>query len=418
MPLKGLLEKASVVSISGGYDAQCVPLKTTSADNKNYMDANINLLFVSASVADELVLTSLLAEKAGDSGVRVFAVTSAQAFYDALHSETRYQVIIVDERQRWSSWREIAATCAKNRPDALQVLLVEPKRLDRFDTSLDADVTAVYPRNSAGFVSLARLVVKLDAQERSFSLRHESVGVEEAAEEEPNGKERERLVYAVSHDLQDPLQLARRYADILNEDHVGELGDSGSKVLGHLQFNLARTQEMLDELLDFSRLQNVEPDYQLVNFNELLDEAIELYKVTLDEIGGSVSRQHRLPTLAVDRRQFQRVFQNLIGNAIKFRSERPLHITARAQRVRNEWRIGIKDNGIGISDEDTKRIFGMFERAGSVDEYPGTGMGLAICKQIIHNHGGKIWVRSSLGSGSVFIFSVPQAENAIDMAAG
>ena len=418
MPLKGLLEKASVVSISGSYDAQCVPLTTTSADNKNYMDANINLLFVSASVADELVLTSLLAEKAGDSSVRVFAVTSAQAFYDALHSETRYQVIIVDERQRWSTWREIAATCAKNRPNALQVLLVEPKRLDRFDTSLDADVTAVYPRNSAGFVSLARLVVKLDAQERSFSLRHASADAEEAAEEEPNGEERERLVYAVSHDLQDPLQLARRYADILNEDHVGELGDSGSKVLGHLQFNLARTQEMLDELLDFSRLQNIEPDYQLVNFNELLDEAVELYKVTLDEIGGSVSRQHRLPTLTVDRRQFQRVFQNLIGNAIKFRSERPLHITARAQRVRNEWRIGIKDNGIGISDEDTKRIFGMFERAGSVEEYPGTGMGLAICKQIIHNHGGKIWVRSSLGIGSVFIFSVPQAEDAIDMAAG
>lgn len=418
MPFKGLLEKASVVSTSGSYDARCVPLKTPSADNKNYMDANINLLFVSTSVADELVLTSLLAEKAGGANVRVFAVTSAKAFYDALYSETRYQIIVVDERQRWSSWRDITMACAKNRPNALQVLLVEPKRHDRLDSSLDAEVTTVYPRSSAGFVALARLVGKLDAQERSFSLRHEPGDAEETAVDEPNGEERERLVYAVSHDLQDPLQLARRYADILNEDHLGELGDSGSKVLGHLQFNLARTQEMLDELLDFSRLQNAEPDCQLVDFNDLLDEAVELYKVTLDEIGGSVSRQHRLPTLMVDRRQFQRVFQNLIGNAIKFRSERPLHVTARAQRVRSEWRIGIKDNGIGISDEDTKRIFGMFERAGSVEDYPGTGMGLAICKRIIHNHGGNIWVRSSLGSGSVFIFSVPQAEEAVDMTAG
>ena len=190
------------------------------------------------------------------------------------------------------------------------------------------------------------------------------------------------------------------------------LGESGGKLLGHLQFNLTRTQEMLDELLDYSRLQNARPDKQPVDFNELLDEVTGLFKLTLDEIGGSITRQHSLPTLMVDRRQFQRVFQNLIGNAIKFRSERPLHITVRSQRVRNEWRIGVKDNGLGIPEEDAKRVFGMFERAGAADSLPGTGMGLAICKRIIQNHGGKIWVRSSVGSGSVFIFSVPQPDDA------
>ena len=82
--------------------------------------------------------------------------------------------------------------------------------------------------------------------------------------------------------------------------------------------------------------------------------------------------------------------------------------------MRNEWRIGIKDNGIGIVEEDAKRIFGMFERGGGAEDYPGTGMGLAICKRIVQNHGGKIWVRSSLGSGSVFIFSVPQPDDAGD----
>jgi signal transduction histidine kinase len=116
----------------------------------------------------------------------------------------------------------------------------------------------------------------------------------------------------------------------------------------------------------------------------------------------------------VDRRQFQRVFQNLIGNAIKFRGERPLHVTVRAQRVRDEWRIGIKDNGIGISEEDSRRIFGMFERGADAEDLPGTGMGLAICKRIINNHGGKIWVRSSPGSGSVFIFSIPQADEVVE----
>jgi signal transduction histidine kinase len=202
---------------------------------------------------------------------------------------------------------------------------------------------------------------------------------------------------------------------MLNEDYESSLGETGSKVLGHLQFNLSRTQEMLDELLDFSRLQSAEPERQPVDFNELLDETVELYRVTLDDIGGSVSKEQDLPILTVDRRQFQRVFQNLIGNAIKFRGEQPLEVTVRAQRVRDEWRIGIKDNGIGISEEDSERIFGMFERGGASEEYPGTGMGLAICKRIINNHGGRIWVRSSPGGGSVFIFSVPSTDEPQDL---
>jgi signal transduction histidine kinase len=372
------------------------------------VNSDINVLFVSASVADETVLTTLLARDEAGESIRLSAVSSAQVFFDAVYSEQSFRVIVIDESQSWGDWEGIVTTCVKNRPNALLVLLVAADRSGQHEASLNAGVTAVYPRDSAGLIALARLVSKLAAQERSFSLRHEAA----AAEPETSaGEEREKLVYAVSHDLQDPLQLARRYADILHEDFEGDLGESGSKVLDHLQFNLGRTQEMLDELLDYSRLQNARPERQPVDFNELLDEVVGLYKLKLEEIGGSVTRQHDLPTLYVDRRQFRRVLQNLIGNAIKFRSERPLHVSVRAQRVRNEWRIGIKDNGIGIAEEDARRIFGMFERASGAEDYPGTGMGLAICKRIVQNHGGKIWVRSSLGSGSVFIFSVPQPED-------
>ncbi|HOP16950.1 MAG TPA: ATP-binding protein [Gammaproteobacteria bacterium] len=366
---------------------------------------------MSASAADELVLTTLLARPDTGGGIRLSAAATAQAFFEAIYSENSYQVIVVDDRQDWSDWKSVVATCTKNRPNALLALLATPDRPEQHDAVLGEGIAVVYPRNSAGMIALSRLVGKLGTQERDFSLRQEGSPAEVAGD---NGGEDERknLVYAVSHDLQDPLQLARRYADMLNDDFQSELGESGGKLLGHLQFNLTRTQEMLDELLDYSRLQNARPDKQPVDFNELLDEVTGLFKLTLDEIGGSVTRQHALPTLVVDRRQFQRVFQNLIGNAIKFRSERPLHITVRSQRVRNEWRIGVKDNGLGIPEEDAKRIFGMFERAGAADSLPGTGMGLAICKRIIQNHGGKIWVRSSVGSGSVFIFSVPQPDDA------
>ncbi|MGB5776779.1 MAG: ATP-binding protein [Sedimenticolaceae bacterium] len=375
------------------------------------MNAAIHVLFVSASVSDETVLTTLLAREQIGEGVKLSAAASAQAFYDALYSEQGYQIIVIDDRQAWSDWPGIIATCAKNRPDALLALLSSAEQPQ--ESALSQGVAAVYPRNSAGLIALTKLVGKLVAQERSFSLRQEAEAVDEA--EEAAEEERGKLVYAVSHDLQDPLQLARRYADILNEDFEDVLGESGAKVLEHLKFNLGRTQEMLDELLEYSRLQHSRPEKEPVDFNDLLDEVTALYKITLDEIGGSIVRQQSLPTLVVDRRQFLRVFQNLIGNAIKFRSERPLHIAVRAQRVRNEWRIGIKDNGVGISEEDAGRIFGMFERGSAAADYPGTGMGLAICKRIVQNHGGKIWVRSSFGSGSVFIFSVPQAYDAAEV---
>jgi signal transduction histidine kinase len=385
---------------------------TKSAEAIKSVNNEIHVLLVSASSADEAVLAALLARDEAAAGVSLSAADDAQSFYEALHSERSYQVIVIDERQSWSDWRAVAAACVRNRPNALLALLSAPERAGDQEELLSQGIAVAYPRTSAGLIALTRLVGRLGIQERAFSLRYEEQVA--ATTEEPGEEDRERLVYAVSHDLQDPLQLARRYADILNEDFNHELGDTGSKVLGHLQFNLTRTQEMLDELLEYSRLQSAQPDRQPVDFNELLDEVAELYRLTLDEIGGSVTRQQRLPTLMVDRRQFLRVMQNLIGNAIKFRSERPLQISVRSQRVRNEWRIGIKDNGIGMSEDDAMRVFGMFERGAGAESHPGTGMGLAICKRIVQNHGGKIWVRSSPGSGSVFIFSVPQPEDSTD----
>ena len=377
------------------------------------MDTGISVLFVSASAADEKVLGTLLAGDEAGGRVRLRTAATAQAFYDALYSEESYQVIVLDDQQSWSDWQSVTTACGKSRPNALQILLTESGQPERQIAALGAGIAAVYPRNSAGLIALAKLVSRLAAQGHSFSLRQDPRAAEGDAETEEQ-EDREKLVYAVSHDLQDPLQLARRYAEILNEDFESELGDSGSKVLEHLQFNLGRTQDMLDELLDYSRLENAPPDRQPVDLNELLDEVTALYKLTLDEIGGSITRQQSLPTLVVDRRQFQRLFQNLIGNAIKFRSDKPLQITVRSQRVRNEWRIGVKDNGIGIAEEDAKRIFGMFERAGGAEDQPGNGMGLAICKRIVQNHGGKIWVRSSPGSGSVFIFSVTQPDDSAE----
>jgi len=375
------------------------------------VDDHIRVLFVSASTADATVLTQLIKKDAGTDSVSITTVAEAQAFFSVVSSEQSFQAIVIDERVDWLAWHSIADECARLRPSALLILLVASDRQDVHEEVFERHIAAVYPRSSAGLIAMSSLLTRIAEQRQHFSLRLESDSAEADAEEQLD-EERQKLVYAVSHDLQDPLQLARRYADILDEDYQQTLGDTGGKVLGHLQYNLGRTQEMLDELLDYSRLQRSQPKIESVDFNELLDEVVSIYKLTLDDIDGRVVRQQVLPTLMVDRRQFQRVMQNLIGNAIKFRGEQPLEVSVRAQQVGAEWRIGIKDNGVGIAENDAERIFDMFERGSTVEDSPGTGMGLAICKRIVQNHGGRLWVRSTPGEGSVFIFSVPQPDGA------
>jgi signal transduction histidine kinase len=369
------------------------------------VDNKTQVLFVSGSPADATILKQLLRSEAGQD-LEVAEVTSVPAFYRTLAAETPFSTVVVDERVDWLTWRAVADECLRVCPDAVLILLVDAGRVHAHEECLPQQVAVIYPRNSAGLIALATLLSRTALQRQQFSLLRDAPAIapdDAAALDE----ERQKLVYAVSHDLQDPLQLAKRYADILDEDFQQTLGETGAKVLGHLQYNLGRTQEMLDELLEYSRLQRAMPQREPVDFNELLDEVVSLYKLTLDEIGGTVTRQQQLPTLHVDRRQFQRVLQNLIGNAIKFRSERPLEISVRAQSLRGEWRIGIKDNGIGVGEDDAERIFDMFERGAQADESSGTGMGLAICRRIVQNHGGRLWVKSASGDGSVFVFSVP-----------
>ncbi len=375
------------------------------------MSNQIHVLFVSASVADLTVMSALIAAEPSPHKINIIAAPSAEAFFDALHSEQAFNIVVVDERQRWADWKTLVGACARNRPEALIVLLSSAAHIEHGEASVPHGVAAVYPKSSAGIIALSRLSSNIATQNINSEWRHHSSIV--PAHDGGSEEERRSLVYAVSHDLQDPLQLAKRYADILSTDFEGQLDTSGIDVLEHLQFNLARTQEMLDELLDYSRIEKAAPDKTPVDLNELLDEVLDLYRLTLEEIGAKVNVGHDLPTLHVDRRHFHRVFQNLIGNAIKFRSDQPLRITVRAKRVGDAWRIGVKDNGIGIDEKDAKRVFGMFERTAEAVDYPGTGMGLAICKRIVRNHGGRIWVRSTPGSGSAFIFSLP-VENRVD----
>jgi signal transduction histidine kinase len=164
---------------------------------------------------------------------------------------------------------------------------------------------------------------------------------------------------------------------------------------------------MLDDLLTFSRLGFDGAGFGMVDLNDVVQEVVQSYQTQLNEIGADVIL-HQLPTVPGDRLQLSRVMQNLIGNAIKFRSKVTLELQVGARDEADQWRISVKDNGISIAPEQLERIFGMFQRLHSSEEIPGNGMGLAICKRIVENHGGRIWARSWPGKGSSFYFTLPK----------
>jgi signal transduction histidine kinase len=219
--------------------------------------------------------------------------------------------------------------------------------------------------------------------------------------------ELEQLTYAVSHDLQEPLHVIARNAQLLFERHGKRLDPEGERFLGHLRNSAARMQEMLDGLLACARAGRDTHPLEPVDFGAALAEALENLRASIEEGKGEV-RHGPLPTLPADYRQIVQLFQNLVGNAVKFAGPEPVRVVVGARERERDWRFAIKDNGVGIDPRFHARIFGMFQRLHTAEEYPGTGVGLALCKRIVERHGGEIWVHSAPGEGSTFFFTIPK----------
>jgi PAS domain S-box-containing protein len=216
----------------------------------------------------------------------------------------------------------------------------------------------------------------------------------------------QQFAYVISHDLQEPLQLISRYARLLASNGANAAGGDGKRFVTNMVQCADRMQVMINDVLAYSRVDTQGRPFQPVDFADIVQQAVGNLKAAVDESGAQVSWD-LLPVLAVDGAQMVQLFQNLIGNALKFRRERPaVHIYAveDADRVT----FAVADNGIGISPEHLERIFGMFQRLHTAAEYPGTGIGLAICKRIVERHGGRIWVVSEVGRGSTFCFTIPK----------
>ncbi len=225
------------------------------------------------------------------------------------------------------------------------------------------------------------------------------------AELERSNKDLEQFAYAASHDLQEPLRTVSNFSQLLGKRYKGELDAKANQFIDFIVDGSTRMQEMIDNLLAYSRVSTRAKPFEPTDCETVFDQALTNVKMAIEESGAHVIH-YPLPTVMADASQMAQLFQNLLSNAIKFRKEKP-HITVSAAQRGNEWLFLVKDNGIGIAPEFMEHIFKVFQREHASSEYPGTGVGLAICKKIVERHGGRIWVESQTGKGSTFYFTIP-----------
>lgn len=229
---------------------------------------------------------------------------------------------------------------------------------------------------------------------------------ERTAELSSSNAELEEFAYVASHDLQEPLRMVASYTQLLAKRYKGRLDADADEFISYASDGAIRMQTMINDLLSYSRVGTKGKDFAPVDTQVILDQALENLQTAIQE-SGAVVTHNDLPSVVADDSQLVQVFQNLIGNAIKFRKEAPPRIHVSAERETDEWIFSIRDDGIGIDPKHRDRLFVMFRRLHSSNQYPGTGIGLAICRKVVERHGGRIWFDSEPGRGSTFHFTIP-----------
>ena len=218
--------------------------------------------------------------------------------------------------------------------------------------------------------------------------------------------ELELFAYIASHDLREPLRKIANFTELLAKRYKGQLDTDADSFINYVLDGVTRMQRLIDDLLNYSRVGRGEPILESVDLNGIVDQILNDLNLTIQKKGAIVTRDP-LPTVTAHSTQVTELLQNLIENALKFHGPEAPRVHISAVQKNGEWVISVRDHGIGIDAPYFDRIFKIFQRLHRREEYPGTGIGLAICKKIVEQHHGRIWVESQLGLGSTFYVSLP-----------
>lgn len=227
-----------------------------------------------------------------------------------------------------------------------------------------------------------------------------------AQELKRSNAELEQFASVASHDLQEPLRMVTSYLDLLKRRAHGQLGGDADKYIGFAVDGAQRMRALIEDLLAWSRVGTRVRAFDATDVAQVLEAVRSNLHVALSESGAEIVSDP-LPTVTADRVQVAQLLQNLIANGIKFRGEKTPRIHIGARRRGARWEFSVRDNGIGIDPKHFDRIFTIFQRLHTRAEYPGTGIGLAVCKKIVERHGGEIWLESQPGQGTTFFFTLP-----------
>ncbi|MFA9417351.1 PAS domain S-box protein [Natrinema sp. HArc-T2] len=220
----------------------------------------------------------------------------------------------------------------------------------------------------------------------------------------------EQFAYAASHDLQEPLRMITSYLQLIERRYADVLDDDGEEFLAYAVDGAERMREMIDGLLEYSRIETRGDPFEQVDLNAVVSDVLSDLQFSIEDHGAEITTES-LPTVMGDVSQLRQVFQNLLENALEYSGDEPPRVHITAERTGDEWTISVHDDGIGIEPDDSDRVFEVFQRLHTREEHAGTGIGLALCRRIVERHDGEIWIDSESGEGTTVSFTLSAADS-------
>ncbi len=324
----------------------------------------------------------------------IFGYLSQEAIGRELH------VLLAPKRYHEAYHKGFSRFTETGQGDAIgETLELEAIRKDGTEFPIEISLSAIKIKGSWHAVAILR-----DTTERKQA---EAKLKQTLSKLERSNGELQHFAYVASHDLQEPLRMVASYVQLLQRRYKSKLDADADDFIAYAVDGSKRMQNLINDLLAYSRVGTRGKEFEMTNCQVVVDRALTNLQVSVEESGAEITREP-LPTVMADGVQLGQLFQNLIGNAIKFHGDHPPRVHVCAQAKENEWEFSVQDNGIGIAPQFADRIFQIFQRLHTRTEYPGTGIGLAVSKKIVERHGGRIWLESELGKGSTFHFTIPK----------